>query len=82
MLAGVEAAEMYLLLLGQHYGVPLPDSGKAPTEEEFTVAKRRGMPVLVFRKTGDAPDERQRDFIARGGRLSARTVLEGIPRQR
>ncbi len=66
-LAGVEAAEVYLLLLGQNYGEPLPDTGTAPTEEEFTVAKRRGMPVLVFRKTGDAADERQRDFIARVG---------------
>jgi Domain of unknown function (DUF4062) len=66
-LAGVEAAEVYLLLLGQHYGEPLPDTGKAPTEEEFTVAKRRGMTVLVFRKTGDTADERQRDFIARVG---------------
>jgi hypothetical protein len=63
----VEAAEVYLLLLGQHYGEPLPDTGKAPTEEEFTVAKRRGMPVVVFRKTGDTADERQRDFIARVG---------------
>ena len=66
-LDGVEAAQMYLLLLGQHYGEPLPDTGKAPTEEEFTVAKRRGIPILVFRKTGDAVDERQRDFIARVG---------------
>jgi hypothetical protein len=63
----VEAAEVYLLLLGPYYGEPLPDTGKAPTEEEFAVAKRRGMPVLVFRKTGDAADERQRDLIARVG---------------
>lgn len=66
-LAGVEAAEVYLLLLGQHYGEPIPDTGKAPTEEEFTVAKRRGMPILVFRKTGNVADERQRDFIERVG---------------
>lgn len=66
-LAGVEAAEVYLLLLGQHYGEPLPDTGKAPTEEEFTVAKRHGIPILVFRKVGDAVDDRQRDFIARVG---------------
>jgi len=40
-LAGVEAADVYLLLLGPHYGDPLPDTGQAPAEEEFTVAKRR-----------------------------------------
>jgi uncharacterized protein DUF4062 len=66
-LAGVEAADVYLLLLGEHFGEPLPDTGKAPTEEEFTVAKRRGIPILVFRKTGIDPGERQRDFIARAG---------------
>jgi len=66
-LAGVEAADVYLLLLGEHFGEPLPDTGKAPTEEEFTVAKRRGIPILVFRKMGIDPDERQRDFIARVG---------------
>lgn len=42
-LAGVEAADVYLLLLGQHYGDPLQDTGKAPTEEEFTVAKHRAL---------------------------------------
>jgi hypothetical protein len=66
-LAGVEAADVYLLLLGERFGEPLPDTGKAPTEEELTVAKRRGIPILVFRKMGADPDERQRDFIARVG---------------
>src|SRR5580700_1005949 len=66
-LAGVEAAEVYLLLLGRHYGEPLPDTGKAPTEEEFTIAKHRGMPILVFRKVGDSVDELQQDFITRVG---------------
>jgi hypothetical protein len=66
-LAGVEAAEVYLLLLGPHYGDPLPDTGQAPTEEEFTVAKNRGLPILVFRKVGDTTDDRQQDFIKRVG---------------
>lgn len=66
-LAGVEATEAYLLLLGPHYGDPLPDTGKAPTEEEFTVAKNRGIPILVFRKTGDTADDRQQDFIKQVG---------------
>ncbi len=48
-LAGVEAAEVYLLLLGRHYSEPLPDTGKAPTAEEFTIAKRRGIPNQAHR---------------------------------
>lgn len=66
-LAGVEAADVYLLLLGPHYGNPLPDTGQAPTEEEFTVAKRLGMPILAFRKSGANMDARQQDFISRVG---------------
>jgi hypothetical protein len=64
-LDGVEDCDVYLLLLGEHYGEPLPDTGKAPTEEEFIVARRRNIPILVFRKTGAEPDDLQRDFISR-----------------
>ncbi len=64
-LEGVEDADVYLLLLGASYGDPLPDTGKAPTEEEFTVARRRGIPILAFRKLGVAPEPKQDDFIAR-----------------
>jgi hypothetical protein len=56
-----------ILLLGKYYGEPLPDSGVATTEEEFLVAKRRGVPILVFRKAEVDPEERQRDFINRVG---------------
>jgi hypothetical protein len=66
-LTGVEAAEVYLLLLGAQYGQPMPDTGAAPTEEEFTVARRRGMPIVVFRKNNVTPDDRQSDFIKRVG---------------
>jgi Domain of unknown function (DUF4062) len=64
-LDGVEDADAYLILLGERYGDPLPDTGKAPTEEEFTVARRRGIPILVFRKRGVEPESEQREFIAR-----------------
>jgi hypothetical protein len=66
-LAGVQEADAYLLILGEHYGEPLVDTGKAPTEEEFTLARQRGIPILVFRKKGTDPDDRQREFIARIG---------------
>jgi hypothetical protein len=29
-LKGVESADLYLLLLGPHYGQPLPETGKSP----------------------------------------------------
>jgi hypothetical protein len=62
-LDGVENADVYLLLLGVRYGDPLPDTGKAPTEEEFTVARRRGIPILAFRKLGVDPEPEQQKFL-------------------
>ena len=64
-LRGVEDADAYLLLLGAAYGEPLPDTGKSPTEEEFTVAKRRGIPILAFRKTGVVVEPEQAKFISK-----------------
>jgi hypothetical protein len=56
-LAGVDEADVYVLLLGPKYGDPFPDTGLSPTAEEFTRARRRGIPVLVFNKTVDEPDD-------------------------
>ncbi len=64
-LDGVEDADAYLLLLGAHYGDPLSDTGKSPTEEEFIVAKRRGIPILAFRKHGVELEPAHDDFIRR-----------------
>ncbi|WP_435122582.1 DUF4062 domain-containing protein [Micromonospora tulbaghiae] len=65
-LAGVEACDVYVLLLGPRYGQPLADSGIAPTEEEFTLAQRLGKPILVFTKSVNEPDEpRQLEFKRR-----------------
>ncbi len=64
-LAGVEDAEVYLLLLGPYYGEPIFDSGLSPTEEEWTVAKRRGIPILVFRKLNVDLDDAQMAFAKR-----------------
>jgi hypothetical protein len=61
-LDGVEQADAYLLLLGEHYGDVLPETGKAPTEEEFAVARRRGIPILVFRKRGVVMEPAQEAF--------------------
>lgn len=76
-LAGVAACDVYVLLLGPRYGEPFPDSGMAPTEEEFTLAQRQGKTILVFVKDIDEPDEpRQAAFKAKvqdyiGGRFRA-----------
>ncbi len=64
-LQGVEGCDAYLLLLGERYGEPMPDTSLAPTEEEFTVARRRGIPVLAFRKAGVAMEPEQQKFAAR-----------------
>jgi hypothetical protein len=64
-LRGVEDADAYLLLLGERYGDPLLDTGKAPTEEEWTVARRRGIPIIAFRKSGVTPELLQAGFIDR-----------------
>ena len=62
-LAGIDAADTYVLLLGPRYGDPFPDSGMSPTHEEFETARRRGIPILVFVKNTDEPDDpQQADF--------------------
>src|SRR5262249_27264549 len=64
-LEGVEGCDAYLLLLGDQYGEPMPDTGLAPTEEEFAVARSRGIPVLAFRKAGVGMEPEQQGFAAR-----------------
>jgi hypothetical protein len=66
-LDGVSQADVYLLLLGPHYGDQMEDSGVSATEEEFNVAQQRGIPILVFKKTGVDYDPAEQDFIQRLG---------------
>jgi len=75
-LRGVDQADVYLLLLGGRHGEPVFDSGLSPTEEEFTRARQRGLPMLVFVKQGVEMEPRQHGFIDRvqeytGGRFRA-----------
>lgn len=51
-LAGVADADVYLLLLGPHYGTVFPETGLSPTHEEFVAARTAGIHRLVFRKEG------------------------------
>jgi hypothetical protein len=59
----VKRSDIYLLLLGAEYGDPMPDTGLAPTEEEWTIARNEGKPIVVFRQTGVSPQPRQEAFI-------------------
>ena len=60
----VSSSDIYLLLLGKYYGERTPDTGLAPTAEEWTVARSLGKPTVVFKQTGIDPEPEQREFIA------------------
>jgi hypothetical protein len=70
MLAGVAASDVYLLLLGPHYGYRFPDTGQSPTHDEWMAARAAGKPRLVFRKTGVDFDDDQEAFAAMVGNYS------------
>ena len=59
----VEDSDIYLLILGEEYGDPMPGTGLAPTEEEWTVARNLGKPTVVFKKSGMTPGLEQAAFI-------------------
>jgi hypothetical protein len=61
----VDGCDAYLLLLGERYGEAMPDTSVAATEEEFTVARKRAIPVLAFRKHGVTMEPDQQRFAAR-----------------
>ncbi len=61
-LAGVRAADVVVLLLSERYGWRDPDSGLAPTHEEYREARERH-PVLVFIQGSVTPEAAQRTFI-------------------
>lgn len=63
-LSGVAAADVYVLLLGQHYGTTFPDTGRSATHEEYIAAQARGIPRLVFRKSGVDFEPDQQTFAA------------------
>jgi hypothetical protein len=64
-LQGVEESDVYLLLLGSSYGDPVFDTGLSPTEEEWNVARRQGLPILVFCKRDVELEPKQQAFVER-----------------
>lgn len=61
----VKDSDIYLLILGEEYGDPMPGTDLAPTEEEWAVARNLGRPIVVFKRDGISPGARQEAFIAK-----------------
>jgi hypothetical protein len=63
LLDRVAQADLFLLLLGQRYGM-VGASGRSPTEDEFDEAVRLGKPIIVLRQEG-ALEPEQEAFLER-----------------
>jgi hypothetical protein len=63
-LAGVASSEVYLLLVGPHYGHVFEDTGQSATHDEWVAATAAGLPRLVYRKSGVELDADQAAFVA------------------
>jgi Domain of unknown function (DUF4062) len=60
-LSGVRSSDIYIGVLGERYGRPLP-SGYSATHAEYTEALAQGLRISLWSTTGDM-DGRQRDFL-------------------
>ncbi len=76
----VEDSDIYLLILGEEYGEPMPGTGLAPTEEEWTVARNLGKPTVVFKKFGDEPRPRAGRVHQEGRGLRDRRLAPHVQR--
>jgi len=63
-LAGVASSEVYLLLVGPHYGHVFEDTRQSATHDEWIAATAAGLPRLVYRKSGVELDADQAAFVA------------------
>jgi len=61
-LQAAQSSDVYLLLLGDHYGTPFPDTGLSPIHEEYRAALNSGIPVLAFRRRDVAMEPTQVQF--------------------
>lgn len=62
-LDGIDRADVYVLLLGPHYGHRFPETGQSATHDEYVHARTRGIPRLVFSKDSIEMDDDQRAFV-------------------
>lgn len=63
-LAGVASSDVYLLLVGPHYGHVFEDTGQSATHDEWIAATAAGLPRLVYRKSNVELDADQVAFVA------------------
>jgi hypothetical protein len=78
----VSGSDVCLLLLGAAYGDRMPDTGLSPTQEEWNVARTRGIPVYAFVKRGADMDTDQRSFVDEVERFATgrfRASFDGAP---
>lgn len=59
----VQESDVYLLILGPHYGHVFPETGQSATHDEFVAAQEKGIPRIVLKKTGVQFDPQREDFI-------------------
>lgn len=63
-LEGVKSSDVYLLLVGPHYGHVFEDTGQSATHDEWMAATAAGMPRVAYRKSGAELDAHQAAFVA------------------
>src|SRR5258708_2827908 len=61
-LAGVRAADIVVLILGQRYGAVQP-SGLSATHEEYREARNEQKAILVFVQEGVTREPKQSEFV-------------------
>jgi hypothetical protein len=61
---GVDSADVYVLLVGPAYGHKFPETGQSATHDEYMRARERGIPRLVFLKSGVEMDADQEAFVS------------------
>jgi hypothetical protein len=66
-LAAVADSDVYLLLLGPHYGYRFPETGQSATHDEWKGAQQSGLQIYAFRKNGVAFDADQEEFAREVG---------------
>lgn len=70
-LRGVAESDVYLLLLGPHYGYKFPETGQSATHDEWVAAKTSGIERLVFHKANVEHDAEQHEFVSMVGDYSS-----------
>ena len=73
---GVANADVYVLLLGEHYGHRFDDAGQSPTHDEWVAAQQAGIPRLVFRKADAKFEPDQEDFSRKVGNYTSGVFYE------